>query len=123
MKLLKGIPKLKARRESISRDRLIELLPIDKRFRVDQLNIDINPHSFKDRMVEFPFIEIDVRKNGNIYYLLTKENYKKLINWLHSKEKPERAPKQKIISHKLSIADICQNIAEGWHKNNVLPGA
>ena len=110
------------RRESVSRERLIDSLITGKRFRLEDLDLDINRHSFKKRMIEFtPFVEITEDKNGVVFYFITNKGYGDLLSWFHGRERDDKPRKQKITKNKLSIADICQNIAEGMRINNVLP--
>jgi len=122
MKDLKDIPSLTTKRRSISRLTLAEALPVGVWFDNSKVEADISDVSLKGRLSTWPFVEMKRINHKKIMFRINKSDYKNLIAWAQKGRRTNSsANNQKTTAHMLSIADICQNIAEGMHVNNVLP--
>jgi len=122
MKDLKDIPSLTTKRRSISRLTLAEALPVGVWFDNSKVEVDISSVSLKGRLSEWPFVEMKRTNHKKIMFRINKADYKHLIAWAQKGLRTRGGgKKQGIEKHEFSIADICQNIAEGMRVNNVLP--
>ena len=123
----KDIPTLtkqpKQRRKSIKKLELAEALPVDIEFDYRKVNLDISSVSLRERSTRWPYIQVRYPQPQKVMFKISKCDHKKLIAWAQNRSETKSIKlDQKHETHNLSIADICQNIAEGMHINNVLPG-
>ena len=117
------IPTLKKeRRPSISKQKLAKKLPVGVWFDHRNIDVDITSQSLRTRLKEWPYIQTKYPNVQKVLFKVNKSDYDKLLAWSETRaNNKERKRKQEAEKHEFSIADICQNIAEGMRINNVLP--
>ena len=103
-------------RAKISRETLITSLAVDKWFTVRACSLDMTPHSFNQTMKALPEEYISREKVGCVTkFKIHSRKYAKLMEFVKAKQ--EKPKPQKITKNKLTVNDLCQNLAEGMKKN------
>lgn len=104
---------------------LISHFPKDEWFNVRPISEQLKSKSttLDRRVAKMPFLQKRVVESRRVEYYISKLDFQLLVDWAVEMDnyKSNYKTKQKITHSPLSIPDICQNIAEGWHRDNVLP--
>ena len=114
------------KRDYVSQEKLIRSLPLNEWFTKECCDVDMEKASFNRKLKSFP-VELLQRKNHarGIRFKLNSENLPALLLFEPKTPGAKKGVKKvdwsKTQKHELSIADICQNIAEGMKVRNVLP--
>ncbi len=101
--------------------KFVRAITPNKWFRAGSVEFDTTTDTIRHKLNSLPFLEQYAPNKNERYYFISHENYKKLLLWASDTGICfGKSPRQKFTKNKLSIADICQNIAEGVMSNKEL---